>query len=169
MKRSGASEPWSVQKKVWVGLAAFVFVQILSGVSHWTQKPSAKAATATKRDCSVQGIEGQDTASALLDAWKEGSAYKQYWAPGVTPTALLAVRDYKLLNSGPLLKPTGEDMKTGNVATLLEGDKETVPYGYVFRVDSSTMGGFHITKDWLVREVAIGENCYVTGVEEYPG
>lgn len=104
--------------------------------------------------CTTDDPAAKVAADMALYSWEKGSSSAQYWVGGIERQRLFAVKDYEFQNGYYI-----PDTKT------IDGRKPNSA-AFKFRIESSTQGGFPITKDWYI-DVTLGAGaCGVYKVEE---
>jgi hypothetical protein len=93
-------------------------------------------------------------ARMVLSGWEGGSSTAQYWIGKVERKRLFTVKNFDLLDRYYVPDKTSLTGVKPNSAALK------------FRIESSTQGGFPITKDWYVDVTLAGDTCAVYNVRE---
>ena len=104
--------------------------------------------------CTTGDPNARLPAEMALYSWKNGSSSGQYWKGGIEAKRLFTVKSYEFLDQYYV-----EDKKS------LDGRK---PHSsaHKFRIQSSTQGGFPITKDWYIDVTLADGVCKIYEVEE---
>lgn len=93
-------------------------------------------------------------ARMVLSGWENGSSTAQYWAGSVEKKHLFTVKDFDLLDRYYVPDKSSSTGRRPNSSALK------------FRIESTTQGGFPITKDWYVDVELLDGECKVYDVEE---
>ena len=93
-------------------------------------------------------------AQGVVDSWENGSSSGRYWLGGIERQRLFAVKQHDLLDRYFVSDTSTPDGRRPNSSA------------FKFRIDSTTQGGFPITKDWYVDVTLENGECRVYKVEE---
>lgn len=132
-------------------------VQVFDSSDNW-QLPAddQEKVTAEKKvhdRCTTEDPMAKLPADMVLSSWENGSSTGQYWVGGAESKRLFTVKDYEFLDRYYVPDKKAIDGRRPNSST------------YKYRVQSTTQGGFAITKDWYVDVTLSGDECRVYNVE----
>jgi hypothetical protein len=119
-------------------------------------------------DCSPNGVDGEVAADMLLNDWKEGTNDDDDWTFSASRSRLFAVSSFKKLTVYRNTSPPRPKMSNKVLIRLpasVKTDGDT--FAYVYRIQSSTQGGFPITADWGVNVIRMGNLCRVASVQRW--
>jgi hypothetical protein len=104
--------------------------------------------------CTTEDPMAKFATDMVLSRWENGSSAAQFWVGGVETQRLFAVKEHEFMERYYVEDRNSADGQKPNSSA------------FKFRIESSTQGGFPITKDWYIDVTLAGEECKVYKVEE---
>ena len=133
-------------------------VQVFDSSDNWQIPDADRQRLAAEKKaserCTVDDPMVTMPARMVLSGWESGSSTAQYWAGAMEKKHLFTVKDFDLLDRYFVSDKTSLTGRRPNSSALK------------FRIQSTTQGGFPITKDWYVDVELSDGDCKVYDVEE---